>query len=292
MLFDDLVEFDDAVGGVRRHRQLQGVGGAHGVLQELEARGLDLARHQDAAHAAVRRAVVFFDPGQRGFQPLTAEFVVARADEPAALVRHPAPAVVARREIGAAAEAAYLGEQRVLHARLAAVFDERRHPVAQKLGDRERRVELERGRRSLIPMLEVPRIALNHFALLGNGNFKKRLPAIHRPAGIGDQPMRGAVAGVDVGVDESRRNQLVLGIDYPIDATFECLSDVEDRVPFEYDLGVAQKRMLAALIAHHPRRLDLAAHAVSSPALGFATIMARARGALPSPRGAGSWPEP
>ena len=141
-------------------------------------------------------------------------------------------------------------------------------------------------------MLEVTRIALDDLAFLRNGNLEKRLAVIHRPAGIGDQPMRGAVAGVDVGVDESRRNQLVLGIDHPIDATFECFSDVEDRVPFEHDLGVAQKRMLAALMAHHPRRLDLAAHAVSSPALGFATIMARARGALPSPRGAGSWPEP
>src|SRR5207253_11427811 len=128
--------------------------GATWFMLEVEARGIRLPRHQDAAHAAVRRAVVFFDPGQRGVQPLAAEFVVAHADEPAALVRHPAPAVIARREIGAAAEAAYLGEQRILHARLAAVFDERRHPVAQKLGDRERGVELVRGRRSLYPLLD------------------------------------------------------------------------------------------------------------------------------------------
>jgi uncharacterized protein YgbK (DUF1537 family) len=69
VLFDYLVELDDAVGGMRRHRQLELVRGAHGVLQQLAARGLDLSRHQNAAHPAVGRAVVLFDPRQRGFKP-------------------------------------------------------------------------------------------------------------------------------------------------------------------------------------------------------------------------------
>jgi hypothetical protein len=63
VLFHDLVELDDAVGGMRRHWQLQRVCGAHGVLQQLQARGLDLARHENATHAAVGRAVILFDPG-------------------------------------------------------------------------------------------------------------------------------------------------------------------------------------------------------------------------------------
>ena len=111
---------------MRRHRQLELIGRPHGVLQQLSARGLDFARHQNAAHPAVGRAVVLFDPCQRGFQALAAERVVAHALEPAALVRHPPAAVIARREISATAEAHDLGEQRVLHAELAAVFDEAR----------------------------------------------------------------------------------------------------------------------------------------------------------------------
>src|SRR5262249_37845309 len=116
-------------------------------------RGLDFARHKNAADAAVGRAVVLVDPCQRGFEALAAERIVAYALEPPALVRYPSPAVVAGRKIGAAAEPDDLGEQRILHAELTAIFDEGRHPVADELGHGEGGVELEGGRRSRVAVL-------------------------------------------------------------------------------------------------------------------------------------------
>src|SRR5262245_27434946 len=113
-------------------------------------------------------------------------------------------------------------------------------------------------------MLEVARIALDDLALLRNGNFQKRLTVIHRPAGIGDEPMRGAVAGMDVGVDEAGRNQLALRIDDPVDLAFESFADVEDLVALEHEFSIADESMMPALMAHDPRRLDFGAHAVST----------------------------
>src|SRR5262249_45718765 len=162
--------------------------------------------------------------------------------------------------------AAALRRQPSLHAERAAVFDERRHPVAQELGHGERRVELEGSRRAGIAMLEVARIALDDLALLGNGDFQKRLTVIHRPAGIADQPMRGAVAGMDVGIDEAGRKELALRIDDPVDLAFESLADVEDLVALEHDFSVANEGVMPALAAHDPRRIDFGTHAVSTRA--------------------------
>src|SRR5262249_50838341 len=71
-----------------------------------------------------------------------------------------------------------------------------------------------------------------------------------------------AVAGMDMGVDEAWAHEFALGIDDAVDAAFESFSDVEDPVVLEDDLAVAQERVMTALMAHHPRRLDPAAHAV------------------------------
>src|SRR5207237_9802362 len=100
-------------------------------------------------------------------------------------------------------------------------------------------------------------------AVLRNGNLEKGLPVIHGPAGVGDQPMRGAVAGMHVGVDETRRDQLSPGVDDPIDAALESLADVNDPVALEDELCIAQERVLASRMTHDPSRLDLRAHAVS-----------------------------
>src|SRR5262249_50863048 len=159
---------------------------------------------------------------------------------------------------------------------LAAVFDEGRHPVAQELGHGECGVELEGGCRAGIAVLDVAWVALDDLAFLGNGNFQKRLTVIHRPPGIGDQPMRGAVAGMDVGVDEAGRKQLALSIDDPVDSAFECFADVEDPVALEPEFSVAKEGVMPALMAHDPRRLDFGAHAVSTRA-------GHLLGALPSP---------
>src|SRR5262245_52185122 len=113
-------------------------------------------------------------------------------------------------------------------------------------------------------MLEVARIAFDDPALLRNGNFQKRLTVIHRPAGVGDEPMRGAVAGMHVGVDEAGRNQLALRIDDPVDLAFESFADVEDLVALEHEFPVADEGVMPALMAYDPRRLDFGAHAVST----------------------------
>jgi hypothetical protein len=42
--------------------------------------------------------------------------------------------------------------------------------------------------------------------------------------------MRGAVAGMHVGVDEAGRNELSLGVDDSIDAAFEAVTDVQNFV--------------------------------------------------------------
>jgi hypothetical protein len=66
-----------------------------------------------------------------------------------------------------------------------------------------------------------------------------------------------------VGVEEAGRNELSFGVDHPIDAAFESFADVQNPVALEHDLCVSQERMLAALMADDPRRLDLGTHAVS-----------------------------
>jgi hypothetical protein len=53
-------------------------------------------------------------------------------------------------------------------------------------------------------VLEITWVALDYFSFLGDGNLEKRLAVVHRPTGIGDEAMRGAVARVDVGIDEAR----------------------------------------------------------------------------------------
>src|SRR5207248_2536733 len=184
--------------------------------------------------------------------------VVAHALAPAALVRHPPAAVIARREISAAAEAHDLGEQRILHAELAAVFDEGRHAVANELGHGESSVELERCRRSRIAVFEITRIALDDLAFLRNGHLEKRLPVIHGPAGVGDQPMRCAVAGMHVGVDQTRRDQLSPRAGDPSDAALAYLAGVNRPAALHGELCLAPEPGPAARSAQQPPKVAVA----------------------------------
>src|SRR5262249_60701403 len=71
--------------------------------------------------------------------PPGARRLVDHAGEPAVARRaDPAARVVARAEIAADAQPLHLGQQRFLHTALAAELHERRHAVAQQLGDGER----------------------------------------------------------------------------------------------------------------------------------------------------------
>ena len=84
-------------------------------------------------------------------------------------------------------------------------------------------VELESGLRAGVAVLEIARIASYDLAFLRHADFEEGLAEIHRPPGIGDQPVRCAVAGVDVGVDEARRDELAGGVDGLVDLAVEVL---------------------------------------------------------------------
>ena len=121
-------------------------------------------------------------------------------------------------------------------------------------------VELEGRLRSGVAVLEVARIAFDDLAFLRDADFEERLAIIHRSAGIGDQPMRGAVAGMDVGVDEARRDELAGGVDGRVDAAVERLADMDDLVAFVDDNAVMDQPMTAGRRGRRSSRSDQGPH--------------------------------
>jgi hypothetical protein len=176
------------------------------------------------------------------------------------IVADPAAAIVAGRQIGAGAESRHFGKQRVLHACLAAEFDEGGHAVAQQFGDREARVERKGGLSTGVAVLEIARIAFDYLAFPGNADLEKGLAEIHRPTCIGDEPVRRAVPGMDMGVDETGRHQLVRGVDCAVDRAVKGLADMNDPVPLIHDDAVADQPVMAGLVPYDPTRLDRRAH--------------------------------
>ena len=143
------------------------------------------------------------------------------------LVADPAARVVAGPEIPAYPELQALLLQRFLDEELAAVLDEGRDAVAQQLGDGEERVEL---------------------ALALRAGLAEEVAA----ARVADQPVRGAVTGVDVGVDEPRCDEPARGVELAVDASLEGGSDVQDLVALEHHLVLAVERMRAAFVTDDP----------------------------------------
>src|SRR5262249_45245529 len=86
VLAHGVVKFEYTIGGVRRYRQFAFVGSLAGTPQQLYARCLDLTRHQNATHPALRRTVVLLYPLKRRLQSAQTHLVVADALEPARLV--------------------------------------------------------------------------------------------------------------------------------------------------------------------------------------------------------------
>src|SRR4051794_30572685 len=179
---------------MRRHWQVEPVGGFHGAAQDLDRRCLDLARHENAPDATAGRPVIRRDPVEGRLQPVESELLVVNALEAALLIADPAAAIIARREIGARTEPRHLCEQRVLDGELAAELDKGGHAVAQKLGHGERRIESNSGVRARLAMFQITYVADDLLALLGNADLQKWLAVINRAACVGDQPMRGAMA--------------------------------------------------------------------------------------------------
>ena len=53
------------------------------------------------------------------------------------------------------------------------------------------------------------------------------------------------MAGMHMGVDESRRDQLVAGVDLAVDGALEALADEQHGVAFVDQLGIAPERMMS-----------------------------------------------
>ena len=208
VLAHGLVELDDAVRGVRRHRQPQLVGLLARRAQELEAAGLQLARHEDALDEPGARAVVPRDPLERAGELAPAVLLVHDALQPPVLVADPAARVVAGPEIAAHPELQALLLERFLDQELAAVLDEGRDAVAQQLRDGEERVELPLALRAGLVGTEIAHVAVDPRAFLRHADLEERLAEVVAAARVADQPVRSAVTGVDVRVDEARCDEL------------------------------------------------------------------------------------
>src|SRR5690242_5876556 len=115
-----------------------------GAQQARYAR-LDLAWNEQAGDAAVAGAVHPSDERTRRLELLVARRLVHDAREPAPRITDPAARIEPRPEPGAETAALDLGEQRLLHAELAAELHERRGAGAQQLGHRERCVQARAG---------------------------------------------------------------------------------------------------------------------------------------------------
>ena len=260
MLAHDIVELEHAVGCMGRHRQLARVRLLAGAAQKLNARCFHLPRRENSAHPTFGRSVVTLNPFQGSLKSFQSLLIVANPFEPAFFVTNPATTVIAGSQISACAKPHHFRKQRVLNAFLAAEFDESRHAIAQQFGNRERRIQLEGGVRSGIAVLEVTRIAFHDLALFRNADFEERLAIVHWPAGIGDQPMRGAVAGMDVRVDETGSDKLTGGVDRRVGMPVERLADVDDPVALVNDDAVLDQPMAAGLVANNPARSDQGPH--------------------------------
>ena len=166
VLADDVEHLVDVVGGMDRGRQVALLRGLRRLAHQRHRAGLDLARHQDAAHAVAVRALVALDEFER-----ERELALARRPRrPRATSLPPSPPTQRPLskpgpEIGADAELADALEQRLLHPQLAAELDEGGDAVAQQLGDRELRVEAQLLARRIVVGADVARIAADPRAL-------------------------------------------------------------------------------------------------------------------------------
>src|SRR4030095_9383089 len=162
------------------------------------------------------------EKGEGGSELAPARRLVDDPREPAPLVSHPASRVVARSEISAHAPGPRLPEQGFLPAELAAELHEGRDAVAQELGHREAREQAIARLRVRRVGAGVARISADHRALAGHGDLEEGLAEVVGPAGVGDEAMGGAVAGMDVGIDEAGTDELAPGVDLLVDGSGEA----------------------------------------------------------------------
>src|SRR4029077_6733020 len=214
------------------------------------------------ADAVPVRALVAVDELQREVEFALARGFVDHAHELALVTADPAAAVEAWAEIGADAEFADDLEQRLVPAQPASEFDERGDAVAQEFRDRPSRVEKQFVHHRIVVGPHVAWIAADAGAFAGDADLQKGLAEIIPASDIGDQPVRGTVTGMHVGVDEARRDQLVTGVDLAVDGALEALADELHGVAFVDQLGVAPQRMMPAGVRDQPATGDTGAHEI------------------------------
>src|SRR5258708_2665675 len=90
--------------------------------------------------------------------------------------------------------------QRLLDAKLAAELDERCNAVAQELGNGEAGVEPELVHDRVVVGADVARIAAHSRARARDTDLQEWLAEIVPAPDVGDQPVRGAVPGMHMGV--------------------------------------------------------------------------------------------
>ena len=255
VLGHDLEELDHVVRRVDRNRHAERVRRLAGLAQQLQRHQFGGERDQNPADTPVGRARVLADEVDRRPQPASPLLLVPVAHQTAVFPAHPVGGGVGRRQIGADAETLRFGEQRLLHRQLCAEIHEGRRAVAQQLGDRiGRRIDAAPGGRFVLvrPLDPVAGIAAVGAAAAGRQGLEEGLAEILGPPGIGDQPMGGAVAGMDVRVDEAGRNQLGSRVDLAVEVAVVVRADMDDRLVLVDHHPVTDQRMCGTGIPNHP----------------------------------------
>jgi hypothetical protein len=166
--------------------------------------GFDFAWHEDAADAVTMGALVTLDEFERQIEfPLSRGFV-HHAHKLASVTTDPAAVVKAWTEISPNAELADGLKQSLLNAQLASELDECRDAVAEEFCHCELGIEAQFFSRRIIVGANVAWIATDSRALASHADFQEWLAEIVTASNVGDQPVRGAVARMHMGVDEPR----------------------------------------------------------------------------------------
>jgi hypothetical protein len=93
-----------------------------------------------------------------------------------------------------------------------------------------------------------------------DADLEEGLAKIIRTSDIRDQAVGGAVARMDMRVDKPGNDETLSRIDNSVDVAREVLTDKEDRIAFENQIGISQKDMTAETITDQPSARDLRSH--------------------------------
>src|SRR5258708_29447008 len=210
-------------------------------------------------------AVVTLDEFERQIEFPLARGFVHHAYKLTSVSTDPATAVEAWTEISPDAELADGLEQRLLNAQLASELHECRDAVAEELCHCKLGIEAQFFGRRIIVAANVTWIAADSRALASHADFQEGLAEIVTASDVGDQSVRGAVARMHMGVDESRRDQLVACVDLAVDQALEVFTDEQYGVAFIDQLGIVPKGMMPVCMCNQPAAGNAGTHGNDPP---------------------------